>query len=258
MTAQDFDKFSRLVSGTCRMLSRGSYVPDGEDLKQWFRILRRYSLEAVHYGLNQHMDDPVAGRFAPAPAEIAAKIEARLAQDGRPGAEEAWARSLLALDEQQTVVWTEEMAEAFAVAKPLLMQRDVVGARMAFRETYARLIEGARANRELPNWLVSEGHDPALRAVAVQSAIKAGSLALQQGERYLALPAPRQDLGAVGAATASNGPPRGVRSILLALREQLVSGRAQPSADAIARRATDSARAQARALVESNLAASDE
>ncbi|WP_374568752.1 hypothetical protein [Ideonella sp.] len=258
MIAKDFDEFSKLVSNDCRMLSRGAYTPSGEDLKRWFRILSRYSLAAVRYGLDQHMQDPVNGRFAPSPADVVAKIEARMAEDGRPSVEEAWARSLLALDEQQTVVWSDEMAEAFAIARPLLVQGDKVGARMAFREVYARLVERGRANRELPQWLVSEGHDPELRAVAIQAAVDAGCLALPQAQPYLALPAPRGDASELGEASgASGGLPESVRLILMTLKQHLTDKRSGPSADAVARKATEEARAKARALVASRLSPSE-
>lgn len=253
MIAQDFDEFSRRVNQTCRMLSRGGYMPDGEDLKQWFRILRGYSLDAVRYGLDRHMRDPAVGRFAPTPADIVAKIEARFAQDGRLGAEEAWARALHALDERQTVVWTEEMAEAFAAAKPLLLQGDKVGARMAFREIYARLVERARDRHELPCWVISEGHDPALRTVAVQAAVEAGHLALPQAQTYLALPPPRDPQSGPGEASVPlGGLPESVRSILMALKRQLSDKRLRPSSDAAARKATDDARALARERVASH------
>jgi len=254
MIAQDFDEFCQLVGGTCRMLSRGAYMPDGDDLKQWFAALRSYSLDAVRFGLQQHVLDQVTGRFAPTPADIVAKIEARLAQDGRPGVEEAWARSLPALDERQTVVWCEEMAQAFAVAKPLLAQGDAVGARMAFRETYARLLEHARIDRERPCWHVSEGQDPALRVVAVQAAVEAGCLTLTRAEPYLALPAPRHKAPDSGGETATlGGVPENVRSILAALKQQLTGKRTQPSADAIAKQATETARAKTHARVTGHL-----
>jgi len=255
MIAQDFDEFSHLVGGTCRMLSRGAYMPDGDDLKQWFAALRHYSLDAVRFGLQQHIRDQVNGRFAPTPADIVGKIEARLARDGRLGVEEAWARSLPALDERQTVVWCEEMAEAFAVARPLLVQGDTVGARMAFRETYARLIEHSRSNREQPRWHVSEGRDPALRVAAVRAAVEAGCLTMGRAEPYLALPAPRPQGSSSGETAALGGVPESVRSILMALKRQLVGRRTQESADAVAKQATATARTKAQARVTAHLRA---
>ena len=48
---------------------------------------------------------------------LGAVLERIEEQDGRPGADEAWAIALGALDEADTVVWTDEMAEAFAIAR---------------------------------------------------------------------------------------------------------------------------------------------
>lgn len=223
MTQDDYDDFSRMVRQACRMLSRGAYVPDGEDLKQWFRVLARFPLEAVRYGLDAHMADPVAGRFSPSPADVVGKIEARLAKDGRPGAEEAWALAVQAADEQATVVWTAEMAEAFAVARLILQGGDDVGARMAFREVYVRLVDAARAARLPAAWSVSEGHDLQRRALAVRSAVAQGRLAAPQAESLLSLPAPRADTLAIGQAEAG-GMPQAVREALLALKYRLSGG----------------------------------
>ncbi len=54
---------------------------------------------------------------------------------------------MLPYDESTSVVWTDEMCQAWGVAAPLLEDGDKVGARMAFKESYARLIEEARQHR---------------------------------------------------------------------------------------------------------------
>src|SRR5438874_9680179 len=48
--------------------------------------------------------------------------------DGRPGAETAWA--MCPKNDEDSVVWTEEMSEAFGIANGLLRDGDAVGARM--------------------------------------------------------------------------------------------------------------------------------
>src|SRR5207249_11975278 len=66
--------------------------------------------------------------------------------DGRPGPEEAWA----GLPEERGAlggVWTEEMENAFGVARSLLQDRDEIGARMAFKGVYPKLVGAARAER---------------------------------------------------------------------------------------------------------------
>lgn len=119
---------------------------------------------------------------------MAAVIE-RL-DDGRPGAEEAWA--ILPRSESQTAVWTEEMALAFGVASPLLHAGDPIAARMAFKETYSRLVAEARNERKPVNWTATLGHDPHGREGALAEAVAKGRLSLEHAREFIpGLPAPR-------------------------------------------------------------------
>lgn len=93
--------------------------------------------------------------------------------DGRPGVEEAWAA--IPRDEYQSVVWTEEMRQAWGVALPLL-EEDPVAARMAFKDAYCKLVDKARTNREPVRWSVSLGRDPAGRETVVAEAVRAGKI----------------------------------------------------------------------------------
>lgn len=107
---------------------------------------------------------------------LAAVIERIDDRDGRPGAEEAWALALGACDESATVVWNDEIAQAYATAAPLLDARDKVGARMAFKEAYERI---TRQNRDLgfaPRWYPSLGSDLAQRESALTQAAERGLL----------------------------------------------------------------------------------
>ena len=63
-------------------------------------------------------------------------------------------------DQQATVVWTDEIAQAWAVAAPLLDAGDKFGARQAFIEAYGRITGEARALRRRPVVQFSLGHDP--------------------------------------------------------------------------------------------------
>src|SRR5262245_18509616 len=62
--------------------------------------------------------------------------------DGRPLVEEAFA--MLPRTEAESVVWTEEMRQAFGSARALFAARDHVAARMAFKERYVQLVQRAR------------------------------------------------------------------------------------------------------------------
>lgn len=94
--------------------------------------------------------------------------------DGRPGAEEAWA--MIPRSEADTVVWTEEMAEALGVAQPLLDEGDPIGARMAFKESYSKLVQKARDARRPVKWTASLGHDARSREQVLLQAAEMGRL----------------------------------------------------------------------------------
>lgn len=103
--------------------------------------------------------------------------------DGRPGADEAWA--MIPRDETQSVVWTDEMAVAYGVARPLLAAGEPIAARVAFRECYARVVTLARCEQREPQWRLSPGYDPAGRELAVSDAVSKGRLTPQQAMRLL-------------------------------------------------------------------------
>lgn len=94
---------------------------------------------------------------------------------GHPGAEEAWsivARTLN--DEGVTVVWTNEMAQAFGRARDLC--EDPVAARVAFKEVYARLVAESRDQGNPITWLPSLGHDAHGREAPLLEAAEKGRL----------------------------------------------------------------------------------
>lgn len=124
-----------------------------------------------------------------------ADVIARL-DDGRPGPEEAWAMISHALaDDRITVVWTEEMAEASGPARAII--DDPVAARMAFLESYRRLVQIARDEGEPVRWTQSLGYDAAGRAGPLQEAVRLGRLT----ERHVALLLPAQLLPAANIAS---------------------------------------------------------
>lgn len=82
-------------------------------------------------------------------------------------------------DEAASCVWTDEMARAWGVARHLLREGDRVGARMAFRDAYNRLVAEARDQGMAPNWTPSLGHDKAGRAEVLEDAVSKGRLTYQ-------------------------------------------------------------------------------
>jgi len=134
---------------------------------------------------------------------LAAVLERIEGQDGRPGADEAWAIAIGALDEADTVVWTDEIAQAFDVARPILEARDKVGARVAFRDAYERMVREAREAGQQGRWVASIGHDASRRGAALTQAVQRGRIAGESVAHLLAAP---QGDGAVTAALMQGRP----------------------------------------------------
>lgn len=146
---------------------------------------------------------------------------------GRPGANEAWAMALTALDERNTVVWTVEMSDAWVVARDLAAQGDLVGARMAFIAAYERLVRTARDERRLPEVTVSVGWDGEMRAPAVEKAVALGYLTREKALEHVPALGYEPDVASVAlltgnVAAAADAPPE-VRARLAQLREDLAA-----------------------------------
>jgi hypothetical protein len=104
--------------------------------------------------------------------------------NGHPGPEEAWAIVSQGMEDGgATIIWTDEMREAFGVANKLA--EDHVGARMAFKEQYTRLVSEARSARAAPSWSVSLGTDKAHREMAILEGVKQGRLTQAYAQKLL-------------------------------------------------------------------------
>lgn len=235
MQQADFDAFCKILDGACTLLSRGAYLPNAASSALFFRALAPFSLAQVSQALSAHVSDPKRGRFVPMPADVIEQIQAAAADDGRPGPEEAWAIAARSADEAETVVWTQEIAEAFGVARVLQIEGDGVGARMAFKETYGRLVESARARRVPVAWSASEGHDPERRQAAIVAAIEAGRLPESQ---RLTLAAPRGGQPLLELSRRGDAPAH-AKEALLALKERLAARTDEPSFDAAQKHLTE-------------------
>lgn len=233
MRKADFDEFCELLDAVCGLLSRGSYTPSAANSALWFRALQEHSLDVVRAAFDAHVKDPQRGRFVPTPADVIAQIAGFADADGRPGPEEAWAMSVLARDESETVVWTAEMAAAWGISLSVLDLGDDVGARMAFKEAYARLVDEARRCRTPVSWSASLGHDASRRSLAVGSAVALGRLPASDLD---ALPAPR---GMLLLESEQSGIPEHIQEKMRELRELLTVPRpAGPSRDVLAKKET--------------------
>lgn len=179
MRNEDLPQFAALLADV--LAGYGKPLPEKAEIGIWFKQLSPFPGATIRKAFEAYrMERP---DFAPVPNGIAARCKLL---DGRPDDNEAWAVAITSQDEHETVVWTNEMAEAFNLARPLLATGDEVGARMAFKDAYKRLVDDARASNKPAQWSVSAGWDAARRQIAVEKATVAGLLSGPQP--HLALP----------------------------------------------------------------------
>lgn len=242
MHRDDFKGFAQMLDDVAG-LKREVYTAGQKAM--FFRALQAYSFEAVRSGLDAHVRDPDRGRFLPMPADVIAQIVGHAANDGRPGAEEAWAIASQASDEGATVVWTEEIAQAWGISRSVAATGDDIGARMAFKEAYQRLVREARERGISASWSPTFGHDSERRQIALQAAATAGRI-----EASLAIECQRQEVPLL-AFTASEGDSQAKReavAALQALRDRMSRPYDGPSEADLQRERTERQKAKAAAL----------
>lgn len=187
MIDDDKKEFAEILGTVMSLYGKDATKPL---LLLYWNALLRFTIGDVRTALNIWVQDPKQGTFMPKPADIIRTIGERL-EPQQPkwiSANEAWAIALPAADEAETVVWTQEIAKAWAISKPILEAGDKVGARMAFIPAYERFVESARNEGRLPQFEISAGWDADRRDRAVTNAVTAGLL-----------PAPVQDQKALAA-----------------------------------------------------------
>lgn len=154
---------------------------------------------AEQYGIDQ-----VLSALRRCRQEVRGRLTLADIRDRVPGShptpDEAWAIALQSSDETDTVVWTDEIARAMSVAKPMLDMRDRVGARMSFLDTYRRLVRESTDARRPVTWSLSLGSDPVRREAAVIQARELGRLSNAQADSYLLLASPGQPITQDGLA----------------------------------------------------------
>jgi hypothetical protein len=151
-----------------------------ERIEMWMEALRHFPTGSVMASTRNYIR---TNRFKPQMADIVAGCASQL--DGNwLGADEAWA--LMPKSEIDSAMLTDEMAQAMAAASPLLEMGDKVAARMAFRDTYNRLIDRAKLEGRCPTYFPSFGTDEAGKVAMLANAVNAKQISLDRAT--LALP----------------------------------------------------------------------
>lgn len=174
MKTSDYQQFSEMW-GTANEIAANSKVLSNNAMMQVFSVLQNYTLQQIKTALFTHSK---INKFAPTPADIVKIIEG---DNVHISSDEAWAIALKAFDETDTVILTREILEAKSAVQEIYDSGDTVGARMAFRTAYDRIVK----NSPKPVWIVSLGDDQAKRIEAVVQAIAIGRLPPGTEQKYL-------------------------------------------------------------------------
>lgn len=170
--------FLQMLARTMGMYSKP--LPEASMVAVWWDSLSVFPLRTVAAAFKSYCDEN--GEFAPVPAGIVKRCKL---MDGRPTDDEAWAIALASRSEEDTIVWTSEIAQAFSICQPVLQTGDEVGARMAFKDAYNRLVSTARIEGKAAEWSVSLGWDAKKREAAITKAQLAGLLSMRTTQALL-------------------------------------------------------------------------
>ena len=185
MHKQDFNKFSDAWADAHEVMAAGK-VLSPRAMVSIFDDLEDYSIESVLAALKHHRK---TARFAPTATD---SIELLGSHNKRLTPDEAWA--MMPASERETVVWTEEMAGAYAVAYDLIVEGDKIAARMAFKGAYERLCNEASLMQKPVIWKACIGYDKTLIEPVLQKAVISGRITQQTANKLI--PAP-QDAGVI-------------------------------------------------------------
>jgi hypothetical protein len=150
---------------------------------------------------------------------VAAVLE-RL-DDGRPGANEAWA--MLPQDERGSIVWSDEMQEAYGACATLLHAGQIIAARSAFIEAYEKAVMWARAEHRPVRWTPTLGHDVGMRAAALEKAVRLGRISEKHAQSLLPSP-DRQKANVSLVELARSAPDDRVKAQIVGLKLMLLPG----------------------------------
>lgn len=184
MTNDEMKRVLEMVNQCREVLDKPKLTSAAQDV--YVRVLVDHEFRRVHDALSAHIADPESGKWSPTPSHIIAQMEKRNPEPQWPSADEAWAIAQTAMHEDQSLVWTDEIAQAWGIAREVMPDR--TGARMAFKAAYDRLIAETKAKGCPPKWIVSPGSDVRLRAQALEQAVQMQRITHDHAQKFLPPP----------------------------------------------------------------------
>jgi len=175
MTKDDTHEFLDFLRKVMKSYDMPS--PSQQQIELWWGALENHSLEDLHWAFMEHARDPEAGQFKPMPAHLIRHLRNRI-RNQWPSDAQAWQQAKEAVDQDVTIVWTWETAQAASEVEHMLYEGNETGAWIAFREIYNRYVEQAVLEGRTPqdSMRVSVGYDSQQRTAAIEQAAADGLL----------------------------------------------------------------------------------
>lgn len=148
----------------------------------YWSTLGQYPIQLVKAAANAWV---LKSEFMPKPADL---IKLLGGNNKHLSADEAWSLAIMASDESNTVVWTQEMAQAWSLARIVYEDGDHIGARRTFIERYESLVNQSILFNKPVEIFVSIGFDKSKREDAINKAIFSGLLTHEKANHYLPKP----------------------------------------------------------------------
>lgn len=178
MIDSDFELFAEIWAEVHEFMPGGKKLSH-RAITMIFEAMSDYTLDAIEKALSIHIQ---CNKFAPTPSDIIEILSS--SKNKHVGADEAWAIALASFDEFDTVVINQQITEARSIAYDVWESGDKVGARMAFKAAYDRIIQSS----PVPSWFVSIGYDTQRRVDAVKKAVSLGRISQECANKHLPPP----------------------------------------------------------------------
>jgi hypothetical protein len=178
-------------TGMVCFTAKNGQVADPQVMRTWFTILQSYTLTEIENAFEVYL---TTNKFPPKPADIIEIINRKYAGLWK-SPDEAWAVARQLSDQHASVTTTDVIMEALDGLYGLL-EDDPIACRMAFKNSYERIMIAGKASGRVPKIHFSPGFDATQRLEAANEACWVG-IDQQKVSAYLEAPLTTNGLQAI-------------------------------------------------------------
>lgn len=209
------DEFLAVIGGLLELYGQKASTTK---VNIYWSTIGQYPIDSLRRAANAWVRK---SEFMPKPADLIKLIGG---SSNHLSPDEAWSIAILASDETNTVVWTNEIAKAWAQAEIVYRNGDKIGARRTFIDAYERMVDESMMYGRTVEVFVSPGSDKAKRIDAINHAVFTGLLTQERAEHYL--PKPENTFAMLEHKTEKGASDKSL-SHLANIRQMLKTGRAR-------------------------------